>query len=127
VLGTLAASGAVHACKDVSNAGVAGSLLMMLEASGVGAVLDLDRVPRPEGVDLPAWLATFPSFGFVFAAPREGTGAVLAHLGERGIACERCGRVDASSQLRLASGGHEALLWDLARQPFTGFGPPRPS
>jgi uncharacterized protein len=127
VFGTLAASGAVHACKDVSNAGVAGSLLMMLEASGVGAVLDLDRVPRPDGVDLPAWLATFPSFGFVFAAPPEGTGAVLALLRERGIACERAGRVDASSQLRLASGGHDAVLWDLARQPFTGFGPPRSS
>jgi hypothetical protein len=127
VLGTLAASSAVHACKDVSNAGVAGSLLMMLEASGVGGVLDLDRVPRPEGVDLPAWLATFPSFGFVFAAPPEGTGAVLGLLRERGIACERAGRVDASSQLRLASAGHEALLWDLARQPFTGFGPPRSS
>jgi AIR synthase-related protein len=125
VLGTLAASGTVHACKDVSNAGVAGSLLMMLEASGVGAALELDRVPRPPGVEIEAWLATFPSYGFVFAAPQDGAGAVLALLRERGIACERAGRVDASSQLRLASDGHESLLWDLGRQPFTGFGPPR--
>jgi len=126
-LGTLAASGVVHACKDVSNAGVAGSLLMMLEASGVGGVLELDRLPRPAGVDLAAWLATFPSYGFVFAAAPESSGWVLALLRERGIACERVGRVDASSQLCLASGDHESLLWDLARQPFTGFGPPRSS
>ena len=51
---------------------------------------------------------------------RDGT---LALLRERGIACERAGRVDASTRLRLASGGREAVLWDLAQQPFTGFGP----
>jgi AIR synthase-related protein len=123
VLGKLAATGAVHACKDVSNAGVAGSLLMMLEASGAGGVLDLDGVPRPEGVALDAWLATFPSFGFVFTVAPAASGVVLALLRERGIACERAGRVDATTRLRLASGGREAVLWDLAREPFTGFGP----
>jgi hypothetical protein len=127
VLGALAATGAVHACKDVSNAGIAGSLLMMLEASGAGGVLDLDRVPRPEGVGVDAWLATFPSFGFVFTAAPGASGVVLARLRERGVACERAGRVDATTRLRLASGGHESLLWDLAQQPFTGFGPARAS
>jgi selenophosphate synthetase-related protein len=97
----------------------------MLEASGVGGVLDLDRLPRPADVDLDVWLATFPSYGFVFSAPPATSGAVLALLRERGIACERAGRVDDSPRLRLASAGHEALLWDLARHPFTGFGPRR--
>jgi uncharacterized protein len=125
LFGALAASGDVHACKDVSNAGVAGTLLMLLEASGVGGVLDLDRLPRPDGADVARWLLTFPSFGFVLTAPPDRAGRALALFREHGIACECAGTIDRSHQLRLASGGREALLWDLARRPFTGFGPRR--
>jgi uncharacterized protein len=129
LFGALAASGDVHACKDVSNAGIAGTLLMLLEASGAGGVLDLDRVPRPafDGIDMARWLLAFPSYGFVLTAAPERSARTLALFRERGIACERVGRVDRSRQLRLAAGEHDALLWDLARQPFTGFGPRRSS
>ena len=125
LFGALAGAGDVHACKDVSNAGVAGTLLMLLEASGAGAVLDLDRLPRPGGADLARWLLTFPSYGFVLTAAPDRAGRAIALFRERGIACESVGTIDRSHQLRLASGGEEALLWDLARQPFTGFGPRR--
>jgi selenophosphate synthetase-related protein len=126
LLGTLAASGHVHACKDVSNAGVAGTLLMMLEASGLGGVLDLDRVPAPPNVSLDRWLLTFPSFGFVFAVEPEHAAAVQGVLRERGIVCETIGHADASSKMRVASQGREALLWDLTELPFCGFGPRPP-
>jgi hypothetical protein len=125
VLGAVATAGAAHACKDVSNAGIAGTLLMMLEASGMGGLLELDRIPRPASVDLQQWLLTFPSYGFLLAAPPDRTPGVLALFRERDLVCERVGSVDGSSTLRLASGGREAPLWDLAEHPFTGFGPRR--
>ena len=109
----------------MSNAGVVGTLLMLLEASGAGAAFDLERLPRPDGVDMARWLLTFPSYGFVLTAAPDRADRVIALFRERGIACERAGTIDRSHQLRLASGGREALLWDLARQPFTGFGPRR--
>ena len=37
------------AAKDVSMAGIAGTLGMLAEASGCGAVLDVAAVPRPAG------------------------------------------------------------------------------
>jgi uncharacterized protein len=117
----LAARQFVHACKDVSNAGVAGTLLMMLEASGVGGVLDLDRLPRPTGVPLARWLLTFPSFGFLLSVATEHADAVKAQFRGRGLTCEEVGSIDASSTLRLASGRRERPLWDLAERPFTGF------
>jgi AIR synthase-related protein len=120
-LETLALGGVVNACKDVSNAGVVGTLLMMLEASGRGGVIDLDRIPRPDGVELERWLLTFPSYGFVFATNPDCAPTVRRVLGERGLACEAVGRVDDSSRLRLARHGDEALLWDLAKHPLTGF------
>jgi AIR synthase-related protein len=121
VLGRLADAGLVNACKDVSNAGIAGTLLMMLESSGVGAVLHLDRLPIPEGVDMDRWLLTFPSYGFLFATPPAQAATVQAVLRAEGVACEEVGRTDASSTLRLAWRGDEALLWDLGEEPFTGF------
>ena len=127
LFGALALSGDVHACKDVSNAGLLGTLLMLLEASGVGAVVDLERLPRPplDGVEMARWLLTFPSYGFVLTAAPDRAARVTALFRERGIACEGVGRVDPSLELRVAAGGRNAILWDLARQPFTGFGPRR--
>jgi AIR synthase-related protein len=121
VLGRLAGAGLVHACKDVSNAGVAGTLLMMLESSGVGAALDLDRLPIPARVDLDRWLLTFPSYGFLLATPREHVATVQAVLRAEGVACEEVGQVDSSSTLRLVQRGQETLLWDLGETAFTGF------
>ena len=127
VFGKLAAAGGVRACKDVSNAGIAGTLLMLLETSGVGALLDLDRVPRPSGVELDRWLLSFPSYGFLLSATPEDAPSVQTSVQERGLACEAVGRVEDSSELWLASRGERALLWDLARRPFTGFGAVRRS
>lgn len=122
VFGELAAAGSVHACKDVSNAGIAGTLLMLLEASGLGATLDLDALPKPSGVSLERWLVTFPSFGFLLTVPSARVTEVYATFTARGLACERVGRTDASRVLRLVTEGTEATLWDLSRNPFTGFG-----
>jgi AIR synthase-related protein len=122
LLGRLAHEAQVHACKDVSNAGLAGTLLMMLEASGVGATLELERVPRPPGVALQTWLTTFPSYGFLFSVPPQGASAVQSALHSRGLTCERVGAMDASTELRLASSEGRAVLWDHARRPYTGFG-----
>ena len=49
VLPALAASGACVAAKDVSMAGLVGSLAMLLEWSRLGVTLDLDALPRPAG------------------------------------------------------------------------------
>lgn len=56
-----------RAAKDVSMAGIAGTLGMLAEASGCGAVLDVARVPRPDGATVGDWLTCFPGFGMLTA------------------------------------------------------------
>ena len=119
----VAEAGLCHAARDVSMPGIAGSLLQMIEGAGCGAVLDLDRLPRPEGVDLERWLLTFPSFGFLLAAPERHADAACEAFTRRGLACAPCGAFEAGRVLRLAAGGAEAPVWDLARSPLTGLGP----
>ncbi|WP_243418164.1 MSMEG_0567/sll0787 family protein [Actinomycetospora cinnamomea] len=83
------------AAKDVSMAGVVGTLGMLAEASGTGAVLDVAAVPRPVGASVADWLTCFPGFGLLTAdepgapAPSAGpaTSAVCGELtGTAGVA-----------------------------------------
>jgi uncharacterized protein len=118
----VAEAGLCHAARDISMPGVAGSLLQLIEAAGCGAVLDLDRLPRPAGVPVERWLMTFPSFGFLLAAPPERAAGAAEPFLRRGLACVECGRLDDSRVLRLAAAGAEAPVWDLGAEPFTGLG-----
>jgi hypothetical protein len=116
----VAKNGLCHAARDVSMPGIAGSLLQMIEGAGCGAVLQVDAVPRPEGATLERWILTFPSFGYVLAAPEQHVAEACAVFERRGLACAPCGRLDATGVLRLAAGGNEAPVWDLRSDPLTG-------
>jgi uncharacterized protein len=121
----VAAAGLCRAARDVSMPGVAGSLLQLVEAGGCGAVLDLDRLPRPPATPVERWLMTFPSFGFLLTVPPEQAAEAAEPFLRRGLACAECGRLDDSGVLRLAAGGREAPVWDLGVEPFTGLGSAR--
>ena len=122
VLPTLAEAGLAAAAKDVSMGGLVGTLLMLLEASGVGATVALEAIPRPAGVPWERWLLAFPSYGFLFAVPPENTPRVHDAFAARGIAAGTIGRVDVSRRLTLVAGSARAHVWDLAAAPLTGFG-----
>ncbi|RZS90842.1 putative N-acetyltransferase (TIGR04045 family) [Motilibacter rhizosphaerae] len=51
--------------KDVSMAGLVGTLGMLAEASGCGAVLDVADVPRPAEASTGDWLTCFPGFAML--------------------------------------------------------------
>jgi AIR synthase-related protein len=118
LLPALAEDGLVDAGKDISMAGVLGTLLMLAECSQVGAELVLDPLPRPDGADLLRWLSAFPSYGYLLAVRPAHAPAVLQAFDARGIACADVGRVTASSEVRVQAEGQQALLWDFAADPF---------
>ena len=123
----LALTNLAHAARDVSMPGVGGSLLQMLELAGCGVTLDLDRLPRPPDTQLDRWLVTFPSFGFVLAAPPRTSDDACAVFTRRGLAAAVCGSFDDTKQLKISSHGRLSavdcrLVWDLAAEPLTGLG-----
>lgn len=122
LLPLLAESGLCDAAKDISMAGVLGTLLMLLECSGVGARIDLDALPRPDGVDFERWLSAFPSFGFVLSVRDEHVDEVIARFVERGLACAAVGKVDASREVVVTQRGESALLWSFHDSAFIGAG-----
>ncbi|MHC1559783.1 MSMEG_0567/sll0787 family protein [Actinomycetospora sp. C-140] len=84
------------AAKDVSMAGVVGTLGMLAEASGTGAVLDVAAVPRPTGATVADWLTCFPGFALLTA---DAPGAPAPTAGPATSAV--CGELTASSGVAL--------------------------
>ncbi len=121
LLPQLAKSGLVHAGKDISMGGLAGTLLMLTEASGCGAILNLDRVPLPPEVSWKKWLISFPSFGFLLSVPAKNVVQVREIFVPQGLACESIGVITAGNQIYWQQQEEQQLFWDLA-WPFTGFG-----
>jgi selenophosphate synthetase-related protein len=120
VLASVAASGACVAAKDVSMAGLVGSLAMLLEWSRLGVTLDLERLPRPVGVPMQEWLTCFPAYAFLLCSPPGRENDCLAAFQERGLEAAVVGVVDESGLLALRSGGPRAVVIDLAVTGVTG-------
>lgn len=120
LLATLAGDGVVVAAKDVSMAGLVGSLAMLLEAGGLGVELDLDRLPRPAEVELADWLSCFPCLVFLLAVPPEQVGPCRVAFAERDLRAEQVGVLDTSGLVRLRRGAEVVTVFDLAVDPITG-------
>jgi uncharacterized protein len=123
ILPELAEAGLCDAGKDISMGGVVGTLLMLLETSGCGAVLDLDAVPCPVDLPLERWLTYFPSYGFLLSVRSPQVAAVQARFIQRGLTCVVVGQIDSTRQLRLQLQGETSLFWDLQQELLTGFAP----
>lgn len=121
VLPRLADAQLLHAAKDISNAGILGSLLMLLEATGCGATIDLAALPCPPGSELVRWLQVFPSYGFLVTLDERDWVQVQSAFAFEGVRCERIGRVDTSAALNVRLGEQHGEFWNLHMQPFTGF------
>jgi uncharacterized protein len=120
VLPAVAAAGACVAAKDISMAGLVGSLAMLLEFRRLGATVDLAALPRPSGIGMGAWLTTFPCFGFLLCSPPGQEEACLRPFHDRGLEAAVVGSVDGSGLIRLQDQGETATVFDLAAESVTG-------
>jgi uncharacterized protein len=122
VLPGIAEAGLALAAKDISQGGLIGTTMMLAECSSVGAAIAVAVVPRPDGVALPRWLQTFPSYGYVLAVPPANVAAVLARFAARGIAAADIGEVTADACVSIADGRSTEIVWDFSREPLIGCG-----
>jgi selenophosphate synthetase-related protein len=107
-------------CKDVSNAGILGTISIMIENSGEGAIIELDSIPKPVEIELPDWLVCFQSFGFVLAASPKHSETVIDLFQEREITAAIIGRVVDEPMITLKSGQESKALFDFRKDKITG-------
>ncbi len=123
LLAEIAELGLADAAKDISMAGTLGTALMLLECSQVGALIDVDAIPRPavvaDGtVPLLRWLQAFPSYGYLLSVRPAQAAAVRGKFTARGIAAATIGRVTAAPEVVLQQGAQTAQLWNVAAERF---------
>jgi selenophosphate synthetase-related protein len=120
LLPALAKAGTVVAAKDISMAGLVGSLAMLLEPTGLGVTVDLSAVPCPTGVPLAHWLNCFPSYGFLLCVPSGRETECLAAFAARDLAAAVVGTLDDSAELALRRGTERAVVLRLDEFTVTG-------
>lgn len=123
LLADVARSGAAVAAKDISMAGLVGSLAMLLEWDGLGATVDLDLLPAPDGVPLARWCNCFPCYGFLLTCEPGRTDECVGRFVEVGLAAARVGAVDGSGRITLQAGDRREVALDLTAAPVTGLIP----
>jgi AIR synthase-related protein len=127
ILPWLAKVGWCDAGKDISMGGIVGTLLMLLETSGCGAVLNLDAIPHPAEVSLESWLTCFPSYGFLLSVRPGWVEAVQTCFSDRQLTCAVIGEIQTGSQLVLQQQSESAVFWDFTQERLTGFSALNPS
>lgn len=121
ILPYLSEAGLCDAGKDISMGGIVGTLLMLLETSNCGAVLNLDAITPPDNIPLEQWLLSFPSYGFLLSVCPENVASVQACFHEQNLVCSAVGTVEEHHQLVLKLGRESAVFWDISTRSLMGF------
>jgi putative N-acetyltransferase (TIGR04045 family) len=116
LIGSAVARTAPAAAKDVSMAGLVGTLGMLAEASGCGAVLDVAAVPRPAAATVGDWFTCFPGSAFLTA---DDADRAVALAGPATTAT--CGELVPGSGVALR--WPDGSLTPALPGPVTGLGP----
>ncbi|HIH27670.1 MAG TPA: methanogenesis marker 2 protein [Methanoregulaceae archaeon] len=119
VMEQLAGKHLVTAGKDISNPGIIGTLGMLLEVSGKGALIDLDLIPRPDldahAMTFEQWIRCYPGMGFVLTAHPGQAGEIRDLFAAAGMTAAVIGTVDASRELRITYDGDTSTVFDFSK------------
>ena len=119
LLAELAATGVAVAAKDVSMAGLIGSLAMLLEPAGLGVDVDLEALPVPDGVPLEDWLGCFPCFAFLLTCSPDRVDECVGAFRARGLTGEPLGVLTDDGRVRLVRGAQAVTVFDLTVEGVT--------
>lgn len=120
VMNRIARRHLVTAGRDISNPGALGTLGMLLEASGAGATIELDSIPRNESVEWDEWLKLYPGAGFVLTADQEKASDCMELLEEVNITSNIVGTVIEDKILYLTHENQKEILFDFNKDKIMG-------
>ena len=99
--------------KDISNPGILGTLGMLLEASDVGATVELETIPRNETIEWEQWLKLYPGSGFVLTAKSDKVDRCIELLEEVNITSSVVGEIINDKKLYVTYEDQKEVLFDF--------------
>ncbi|MFX1317619.1 MAG: AIR synthase related protein [Promethearchaeota archaeon] len=112
------------ASKDLSNGGIIGTTLLMLEYAQRGATIDLSAFPAPKELDLASWLKMYISTGFIVATIPENAESVLSIFERHGLSANKIGTVNTTKKLRIQLGDGMITVFDFTQESIVAPPPP---
>ncbi|MCZ7393221.1 MAG: methanogenesis marker 2 protein [Candidatus Methanoperedens sp.] len=106
--------------KDISNPGLIGTLGMLLETSGKGARVELERIPSPKNLDFTQWLKIHPATGFIVTSLPENESEVIRLFESAGYTAVNIGIIEATSRLDICDKDKCATVFDFKKDVVTG-------
>lgn len=123
IINRISSLGLLHSGKDMSNPGSIGTLGMLLETSGKGGYVDIDKIPRPVNSDFIQWIRAYQGCGFVLTCAPSNSNKIINILSEVGITATVVGSIENSSRLELELNGERAVVFDFSKEFITGCKP----
>jgi len=108
------------ACKDISNPGSIGTLATLLEASNVGGKIDVEKIPRPENINLLKWVKVYPGFGVILTSSKNNSKKCIKILEDHGISASIVGKVIQEKRLFIGSNNKYIPVFDFLRDHISG-------
>jgi selenophosphate synthetase-related protein len=120
VLPLIAERELAHTAKDISNAGILGTLSIMMENSGKGAIIDLPSIPMPSEIDFLDWLVSFQSYGFILSVSPDKSEEVITLFRSREITAAVIGKVVNEPTITVRNDSEAGILFDFNNDKITG-------
>lgn len=120
VMQTIGEAHVVTSGKDISNPGTLGTLAMLLETSRKGAVVDLEKIPVPPGIDFIQWLKIYPATGYIVTSPPKKANKCIGLFESVGLTACVIGEITADLKLTITHKENTCHLFDFAKDIVTG-------
>lgn len=123
IMNKIAKQGLVRSGKDISNPGTLGTLGMLLETSGKGATVDVDKIPCPQGVELSQWLKSYQGCGYVITCDPANSQKILEMYATVGVTASVIGKITEEPKLVVKRGNDSVVMFDFEKEIITGCKP----
>jgi putative methanogenesis marker protein 2 len=123
IMNKIAKQGLVRSGKDISNPGTLGTLGMLLETSGKGAIVELDGIPRPPSVEIGQWLKSYQGCGYVVTCDPANSQRIIEMYASVGVTSAVVGKITEERQLIVRQGEEGVVMFDFDKEIITGCKP----
>ena len=98
-----------------------GTLGMLLEASKMGANVQLEKIPKPNDIDWISWFKMYPGSGFVLTSPPDSSDDCVSLLNKYHIDASIVGKVTNDKKLTLSDVKLTKTVFDFNKDKIMGF------
>lgn len=121
IMNTIGKKHLLNSGKDISNPGIVGTLGMLLEASNMGAQIDMEEIPKPDDMEWISWFKMYPGSAFVLTASEETTDEAIKLLNKEHINANCIGKITDDHKLTMSYKNETKTVFDFDSEIIMGF------